>query len=240
MQLGGVVVLDVCGCLCELMELLGCLVENLEMEWNDRAGSQINVELVVTRLQLGLHWSFLALCRGIEDIAPCAFGEDKQGRIDIGLCLDRELQASTKHNVIRLILVSLIVLREVEEQGSEEGASLLVADHTKLSIVITNQRKLGPHGVPYCVNIPEITVRRNIVEIVGLLLERVGIIEVSREWVESSESIPASAEFFGDITIEATNVGTGEWEAKHIAHHDSGDRAAHAFVVRESVRVQSC
>ena len=151
--------LDVCGCVGEFLEALCRLVEDLEVEWNDGAGSKIDVELVVTRLQPSLHGSFLALCRGIEDIAPRAFREDKQGLIDIGLRLDRELQASAKHDIICLIFVRLVILREVKEQWAEEGATFLVADHAELGVVVADQRKLGPHRVPHGVNIPEGTVR---------------------------------------------------------------------------------
>lgn len=124
-QLNAEVFTDIVSCVGVLLQVMCILVEDLGVERHDRALANVHVELVVSRWQPYFRWTFLALGGCVKDVAPGTFGEDEQCLVDVALRLNGQLETAAEHDVVRLVLVGFLVLREVEEERAEEGTTFL-------------------------------------------------------------------------------------------------------------------
>lgn len=118
----------------------------------------------------------------------------------------RDFEVTSQHYIVCKILVSHLVIWEVEEQGPVESTSVLM-EKTQFSVIVVDESQLR---LLSCTNEIRVSLLwilcRRLVEIVRLLQLLMQIVVVPGERVVSTDLVPPSAKLCRGVADETTDV----------------------------------
>lgn len=140
-------------------------------------------------------------------------------------------------NVSALMRIDIDVIWVVEEKWLVESTSIS-ANVSHFTVEISNQTHSVVHGIQEYLLICNTTFI-NSFKGIWLLRDSISAVMVSCEGLECSDSVPSSTDFFRNISMVTTDIGSCEWSTCNVSLHDRENGEAHVFGSREVISESS-